>query len=252
MCIRDRLCYNGLGFEDMAGQQVRPDTGEPVCLAGDGTVNYHSLRWCCTWKEHCDLQVFELPGCDHRGVSTDPRMLDLLRCELGLEFHPRKALSRKEKALALAARATKRWGTTCQRLHSFRVCAMVSKTGFAWMNTYRSKFSIWVKALAFVSVALCVFVMVFAYSLDYKLIRWFSWATAIAEIQPEYQAWLGRETVIDIDLGVLSFAYDGIGSTTETDFFAKVDLQIYRGDTTCSTLTRRLCLGVDHVRFPGP
>ena len=40
--------YNGLGFETSRVTQTRPDTGESVCISGDGTVNYQSLRFCAT------------------------------------------------------------------------------------------------------------------------------------------------------------------------------------------------------------
>ena len=79
------ICYDGQGFETPQVQQVQPDTGKQVFLSGDGTVNYQSLRHAATWKSSaCDVKCFELPGCDHRGVPSDPRMLDLLKGVLGL------------------------------------------------------------------------------------------------------------------------------------------------------------------------
>ena len=78
--------------------QVQPDTQELVYLCGDGTVNYCSLRHAATWNSSsCDVQVFELPGCDHRGVSTDARMLEVLCGVLGLrETDPSHPTDKKD------------------------------------------------------------------------------------------------------------------------------------------------------------
>ena len=65
-------------------------------------MNYQSLRWVKTWdSEACHVACFEIPGpslpaalppvtiaqnpgCDHRGVSKDPRVMKLLRGVLDL------------------------------------------------------------------------------------------------------------------------------------------------------------------------
>ena len=71
---------DGIGYETHTGIQYRPDSGEQVHLSGDGTVNYQSLRWPKTWdSETCHVTCFELPGCDHRGISSDERCMHLIR-----------------------------------------------------------------------------------------------------------------------------------------------------------------------------
>ena len=57
--------YCGLSSQ-CSKPQVQPDTGVQVFCSGDGTVNYQSLRHGATWKDSCDVSIFELPGCDHR------------------------------------------------------------------------------------------------------------------------------------------------------------------------------------------
>ena len=71
-------------------------------------------------------QVFEMPGCDHRGASTDPRMLGLLRGVLGLAPFEETAKLHKE----LQEHTT--GGDRDNLLYGF-----IAKFGFRPLNTFR-------------------------------------------------------------------------------------------------------------------
>lgn len=123
------LCYDGHGFETDGVPQIQPDTHNQVYLSGDGTVNYQSLRYCATWKDRCDVKVFELPGCDHRGVSYDPRMLQLLRGVLGLE-EPEEEQTIEGEMHKLSELASDRFGSVTRWIAGTWCCSIIAKTGF--------------------------------------------------------------------------------------------------------------------------
>ena len=79
-------------------------------------------------------QVFEMPGCDHRGASTDPRMLGLLRGVLGLAPSEETAKLHHE----LQGRKT---GCCSKQTRGDRdnlLYGLIAKFGFQPLNTFRS------------------------------------------------------------------------------------------------------------------
>lgn len=123
------LCYDGQGFETESVPQIQQDTQEQVFLSGDGTVNYQSLRHCAMWEGSCDVQIFELPDCDHRGVSYDSRMLKLLSGVLGLEEREEQQTD-ESKLRKLGKDAASRVATISTWCSSMLICGIVAKIGF--------------------------------------------------------------------------------------------------------------------------
>ena len=134
------LDYNGQGHEISAGAQLRPDTGEQVFCSGDGTVNYYSLRHAATWNsDNCTVEMIELPGCNHRGVSSDPRMLSLLRDILGLKDTDHETIRKSgDNAIREGGRC---WGGATRWCSAMLCILVVAKTGFVSLNVQRKRFS---------------------------------------------------------------------------------------------------------------
>lgn len=51
-------------------------TGEAINRSGDGTVPYDSLQHVKTWTPHCQVDVTELDGAEHRACLKDNRLLE--------------------------------------------------------------------------------------------------------------------------------------------------------------------------------
>ena len=155
------VVHDGQGFETSGVPQVQPDTGKQVFLSGDGTVNYQSLRHAATWKDTCDVSIFELPGCDHRGISSDARMLKLLCGVLGLQQDSQEI---EENVIAQQQAAQNRKGDVARWWSHNVCCALIAKSGFRHLNVFRKRFSIVVRCKAVASIAISVYVMVMGVS----------------------------------------------------------------------------------------
>jgi len=54
------------------------ETETPRAHSGDGTVPYYSLNHCRTWEHKLNLQVTELPNCEHREILSKTEFHDVL------------------------------------------------------------------------------------------------------------------------------------------------------------------------------
>ena len=74
-----------------------------------------------------------MPGCDHRGASTDPRMLGLLRGVLGLAPSEETAKLHKELQEHTTGCCSKHTGGDRDNL----LYGFIAKFGFRPLNTFR-------------------------------------------------------------------------------------------------------------------
>jgi len=124
---------DGIGYETQYVPQICPDdpSGDRVYASGDGTVNYQSLRWPMTWQsERCQVNLHELPGCDHRGVSTDNRMKQILCNILKIGDQVENDSTESKQYSARVKNSIDAWTRN-------RVCRCVSKMGFRRLNRFR-------------------------------------------------------------------------------------------------------------------
>ena len=97
-------------------------------------------------------QVFELPGCDHRGVSTDPWMLGLLRGVLDLA--PSKETTKLHQKLQ-----ERRTGCCSNQTGGNRdnlLYGLIAKFGFRSLNTFRILNTFQILSALLVQSVLCM------------------------------------------------------------------------------------------------
>jgi len=165
----------GVGFETHDLLQKRPDSGEEVYLSGDGTVNYQSLRWAGTWRNQCEVEIYELPGCDHRGASSDARMLGALRKILGLESH--SYLDFDDLDTEVAKLANNRYTKRAEHIQDSTMCGVVAKFGSKKFRKFHKFTNCTVLALALTACAISLLVLVVGSSMDWDTIAHFAWGT---------------------------------------------------------------------------
>jgi len=69
---------DGLLFETKDTPQMIEAKGRSVACSGDGTVPYWSLQHVQSWKSHCNVEVTELEGSEHRAILADSRFHEVL------------------------------------------------------------------------------------------------------------------------------------------------------------------------------
>ena len=232
------ICYDGQGFETSAGPQIQPDTGEQVFVSGDGTVNYQSLRHAATWKSSCEVDCFELPGCDHRGVSYDPRMLDLLRGVLELGADDKKSI--KQDIARIEKEAHERFGGVVRKCASFICCVLVAKAGLRSMNMHRQHLSYAVKVMAFLSLVICIFVIIYGVNEDYDFVKDVSWAGGSFDYNETDLADLAEAFPLEWGLGVLTYSYLGQMVPTNYTCLTYTTIELFERNTSCAAITQNL------------
>jgi len=236
---------DGIGYETTFVAQRRPDNGEVVYLSGDGTVNYQSLRFAKTWDSaDCHVSVFELPGCDHRGVSTDERVMKLLRGVLDLG-EDRDAELVDEESYGGVDRA-KVFTTNCyEDITRTYILRVMAKLGIRRFGHYRPSLKYVMITLAAVMVFVSVLMLSAGFATDPDTVRNWSFSnnglTYIGcqidgDMKPGSGCWSREQmnkwiqkthapfsvirweaTLYDpsMDLGLLSFAYPAHIERTE-------------------------------------
>jgi len=71
-----RLVSNKGGLSLKGGILLETEKG--AGKSGDGTVPYWSMNHCRSWKDSCNLKVFELQGADHREILADPKFHQII------------------------------------------------------------------------------------------------------------------------------------------------------------------------------
>jgi len=169
------LVINGVGYETHAVPQKRPDSGESVYLSGDGTVNYQSLRWPKTWQsKECQVACFELPGCDHRGVSQDVRVMRLLKgiLDLGADCHAEEG-NGPEESLGTDSQEIRH---CIDAIHRSRLFGCVAKTGLRWFGRHRKWLRFAMQLLAVGSFAFSGLILCTCLSKESSIVSAFAWA----------------------------------------------------------------------------
>ena len=208
------VVYDGQGFEVGQVPQVLPDAQKQVFHSGDGTVNYQSLRHAATWKTSCNVQMYELPACDHRGVSQDPRMLRILGEVLGLQPNSRccfKSMNSKgasqfsNELQQTAEQAGVRWSGFIARCSSMAPCRLIAKSGFSSLNVFRRRFARIIQGMAVLSCIICALVLIFGSSYKYDVVTKFRWGYGGLEANDD----LNQDSDYRFELGVLTYAFIG-------------------------------------------
>jgi len=87
--LTKRLAYSqvvqGIGYETYETLQLNRESGVAVSKSGDGTVPYQSLRQPAAWaKDGIDVEIHEIPGCDHLGVAMRDETFAIIKGLLGI------------------------------------------------------------------------------------------------------------------------------------------------------------------------
>ena len=250
---------------------MQPDTGAQVFCSGDGTVNYQSLRHGATWKDSCDVSIFELPGCDHRkdlvsscshcshadsysllaeiytyhnhlhtvipgGVSTDTRMLELLSGVLGLTKLD-SANSSTQDIIHDGKTAHDRLGDWTRWCAAWKCCGWLAKAGFGELNRSRGRCSLLVIVLSGLSFLACTFVLVYGNTHDYSFLSGMRWGGGEIAAEEPYQflSLLNQFSRSQFDLGVLTYSYLGPIHKHTAQCFLQSTMILYEHDTTCTS-----------------
>ena len=151
----------------------------------------HAAGWTDQSEGRCQTKIFELPGCDHRGVSSDPRMLELLRGVLGLHDQKQQQ-DLEDHHNQIRDRAQERFG----RIEHWICCALVAKAGSQSLNVLRRRFAIIIVVMAILSFGICVFISLYESSNDYGLNKSMAWGSGGT-----------TDNEWEFDLGVNTYAY---------------------------------------------
>ena len=173
-------------------------------------------------------QIFELPHCDHRGVSSDHRMLERLRDILGLQRSKEMVNETIDHKLDAEwdhhiAKTRDRFVGCPQRSADMPFCAFYSKFGLLRAPLLRKYIGRLAVVLALGSVALMIFVMVYGASMDHQMIKSYAWGiggyrTTNTELrfQKTIGAW-GTEKEVNYEgdyafwTGILTLTWIGAG-----------------------------------------
>jgi len=240
------LVIGGVGYETQALPQLRPDDGKEVLLSGDGTVNYQSLRHAATWKNACDVSIYELPGCDHRGASSDPRMLRALRKTLGLSNA--NPLSVEELDVQVERLANMKFDGGMDRVAADSDCfGIIGKLGVKKFRIYYKISTTSIALLALTAMIISILILWSGSSEDWDTTKQYSWGTgAINIFNPALEAELYNNKSIlkrqlvpyEFNLGLLNMANRGGGGAPERSSWRMKEvatLQKYQNWQGCTT-----------------
>ena len=170
-----------------------------------------------------------------------PEEADMLRQKLqnhnqrdSEEFHLRTSNGAPE-----ILRSRKRGG--CRDTTWDGLCGPIAKFGYAFLNTYRTKFAKLISCIAVLSFLYCAGMVFYGISEDYSQLRTYSWASGKIALKTD-----ATESLLSLnwkqeefDLGIMSFAYSGDEIIKNVSFLQYGSFEMFEYDTACATATQR-------------
>ena len=194
-------------------------------------------------------------GCDHRGASSDHRMLKLLQDVLGLEQAlPKEESSRLQASMMLASQSWEHSFCRMQASRSWELIAdscmlgVCGKLGCRSLNFRRKRLSYVVYLMAASAVAISLYLLVFGNTTNYDLLVDHSWGSGKLNYNRHFPTDLATSAVDDrhngpesrFHLGVRSFSFAGRWIVKQNVSWIQYgNLDLYLSDTTCSVKHQR-------------
>ena len=184
-------------------------------------------------------------GCDHRGASSDSRMLKLLQDVLGLEQAlPKEESSQLDPWSFCRMQASRNWewfADSCM----LGVCG---KLGCRSLNFRRKRLSYVVYLMAASALAISLYLLVFGVTTDYDLLVDHTWGSGKLSYNRHFPTDLATSAVDDrhsavdssFHLGIRSFSFSGRWIVKQNVSWIQYgNLDLYHSDTTCSVKHQR-------------